>query len=122
MYVVTSNTTTGTAGTIPEALAVFAGQLRTMLPAGGVRWSVVDPPERSTPATSPSMDASISFNTLSASCVMTCTSSCTARRMATAASDSRRGHRKYRPLVYRGSDGPGWSGLHFSEHAAAPGK
>jgi len=43
MYVITSNTTTGTAGTIPKALAVFAGQLRLTRPAGGVRWSIVDP-------------------------------------------------------------------------------
>jgi hypothetical protein len=43
MYVITSNATTGTAETIPTALAVFAAQLREALPAGGVRWSIVDP-------------------------------------------------------------------------------
>ena len=47
MYVITSNTTTdsatGTAETIPEALTVFAGQLRPLLLAGGVRWKITDP-------------------------------------------------------------------------------
>ena len=43
MYVITSNEAAGTAETIPEALAVFAGQLRTCLPGGGVRWMITDP-------------------------------------------------------------------------------
>lgn len=43
MYVITSNATTGTAETIPEVLTVFAGQLRTSLPAGGLRWTITDP-------------------------------------------------------------------------------
>lgn len=43
MYVITSNAATGTAETIPEALAVFAGQLRTSLPAGEVLWTITDP-------------------------------------------------------------------------------
>ena len=43
MYVITSNTTTGTAETIPDALAVLAGQLRQHLPGGGVRWTITDP-------------------------------------------------------------------------------
>lgn len=43
MYVITSNATTGTAETIPDALAVFAGQLRKNLPGGGVRWTITDP-------------------------------------------------------------------------------
>lgn len=43
MYVITSNCTTNTAETIPAALAVFATQLCEALPAGGVRWSIVDP-------------------------------------------------------------------------------
>ena len=43
MYVITSNGTTSTAETIPEALTVFAGQLQTSLLAGGVRWTITDP-------------------------------------------------------------------------------
>lgn len=43
MYVISSNAATGTAETIPEALVVFADQLRTCLRVGAVRWTITDP-------------------------------------------------------------------------------
>jgi hypothetical protein len=43
MYVITTQEQTGTAESIPAALAVLATQLLAALPHGPVRWGITDP-------------------------------------------------------------------------------